>query len=220
MEVRTENSTNRNVTDAVFYGSDRGVQERLEILLAVNAEIAREKTLFRDERERIEAAAMAHPIAPDKAFSYFGLLIGALTPAAIFVALLWDSGGLLPDNAWLLILLVLTNVTSAVVGFFSGKLVGRSVAYLHGLSLGRSLLLLPFLGLVWGMVAGGAGGVFMFIIGAVFGAMLGGVVGAVALPVFAILHRMMKRGEMIDRKHFLPLAFGVTLTICSFILGV
>lgn len=219
MDVRTETNINRGISDQVFNG-DSGVEDRLAVLLAVNAEIAREKSLFRDERERLEAAVMMHPIAPDKVYSYFGLMIGALVPAAIFTRLLWNGGGdLRPEDAFVMILFVLTNVTAAVTGFFSGKLVGRSVAYLHGLSLGRSLLLLPFLGLVWGMAAGAAGGVFIFVIGAIFGAVLGGLVGAVALPAFALLHRMMKSGEMIDRKHFLPLAFGVTLTICSFILG-
>lgn len=218
MEVRTETDINRSIPDPVFNG-DSGAEERLEVLLAVNAEIAREKNLFRDERERLEAAVIIHPVAPDKAYSYFGLMIGALVPAAIFTRLLWDGAELRPENAWVLILLVLTNVTAAVTGFFSGKLISRCVTYLHGLSLGRSLLLLPLLGFVWGMAAGAAGGVFIFVIGAIFGAVLGGLVGAVALPAFALLHRMMKSGEMIDRKYFLPLAFGVTLTICSFILG-
>ena len=219
MEVAVKTSTNRSIPNAVFNSSDRGVEERLNALLSVNAEIARDKHLFRDDRERLEAAGMSYPISPAKAFSYFGLLIGALAPAAIFARLLWDSGGLRLESAWLLILVVLTNITSAIVGFFSGRIVGRTVAYLHGLSLSRSLVLLPFLGLLWGMIAGGVGGVFMFVIGAVFGAMLGGIVGAVALPLFALLHRTMKRGEMIDRRHFLPIGFGVTLTICSFILG-
>ena len=162
---------------------------------------------------------MEHPMSAERSFSLFGLLIGGLTPAAIFVRLFWDAGGLRAENSWLLILLLATNLTSAVAGFFTGKLVGRSVAYLHSLPFGSSLLLLPFLGLVWGMAAGAAGGVFMFVIGAIVGSMLGGLVGAAALPAFAILHRIMKRGDMIERRYFFPLAFGVTLTICSFILG-
>jgi hypothetical protein len=218
MEVRTRTNPCRNITSDTL-DSDRVVEERLAVLLALNSEIAREKASFRDERERLEAAAMAGPMTPEKAFSYFGLIVGSLTPATIFARLLIDSGGMRPDTAWLLILLLATNVTTALTGFFTGKLIGRTVAYIHELSYGRSLILLPLMGLIWGMASGAAGGLFLFVIGAFFGALVGGVVGAVALPVFAVLHRLMRRGEMIDRSHFLPLAFGVTLTICSFVLG-
>lgn len=218
MDLRTETYSDRTIRTTVFRDDDSSVRERLETLLEINAGIAREKALFRTECERLEAAAMTSPIPPEKAFSLFGLMIGALTPAAIFIRVLWD-GGLRPENAWLLILLILTNITAAITGFFTGKLVGRSVAYLHDLSFSRAILLLPLLGLIWGMAAGAAGGVFMFIVGALFGSVVGGAVGAVALPVFATLHRLTKRGEMIETRLFLPLAFGVTLTICSFILG-
>lgn len=218
MDVRTETYSDRTIRNTVFRDDDSSVRERLETLLEINAGIAREKALFRTERERLEAAAMTSPIPPEKAFALFGLMIGALTPAAIFIRVLWD-GGLRPENAWLLILLILTNFTAAITGFFTGKLVGRSVAYLHDLSFSRAILLLPLLGLIWGMAAGAAGGVFMFIVGALFGSVVGGAVGAVVLPVFATLHRLTKRGEMIETRLFLPLAFGVTLTICSFILG-
>jgi hypothetical protein len=81
------------------------------------------------------------------------------------------------------------------------------------------LLLAPLIGLTWGIISGGAGGVIIFVIGALFGAILGGAVGMVALPAFAVFHRLLKRGDMIERRHFLPLAFGITFTICSFILG-
>ena len=64
------------------------------------------------------------------------------------------------------------------------------------------ILALPFLGLLWGIVSGGAGGIIVFIIGAFFGALLGGIVGSVALPAFTILHRSLKKGEMIELKHF------------------
>lgn len=218
MEVRTQSYSDRTIRNTIYRDDDGSVRQRLETLLEINAGIAREKALFRNERERLEAAAMTRPMPPEKAFSLFGLMIGTLTPAAIFVRVLWD-GGVRPENAWVLVLLILTNITAAITGFFTGKLVGRSVAYLHDLSFSRSILLLPLLGLIWGMAAGAAGGVFMFIIGSVFGSMVGGAVGAIALPAFAILHRLTKRGEMIETRLFLPLAFGVTLTICSFILG-
>lgn len=81
------------------------------------------------------------------------------------------------------------------------------------------VLALPFIGLLWGGVAGAAGGIVVFIFGAFFGAILGGMVGSVALPLFTIFHRLLKKGESIERKHFLPLAFGITFIICGFIFG-
>jgi hypothetical protein len=57
------------------------------------------------------------------------------------------------------------------------------------------------------------------VIGAFFGAFLGAAVGSVALPTFTIFHRLLKKGDKLDSQHFLPLAFGVTLIICAFILG-
>jgi hypothetical protein len=78
---------------------------------------------------------------------------------------------------------------------------------------------MPFLGWFWGMIAGGSGGIVILIVGAFFGAVIGGLVGLFALPVFTIFHRLLKKGELIDRRHFLPLAFGITFIVCGFILG-
>ncbi|NNE98413.1 MAG: hypothetical protein HKN25_05255, partial [Pyrinomonadaceae bacterium] len=72
---------------------------------------------------------------------------------------------------------------------------------------------------LWGVLSGGAGGLFIFLIGAVFGAMIGGMVGSVGLSAFAILHRILKRGDLMSRDLFYPLAFGVTFAICALILG-
>ena len=78
---------------------------------------------------------------------------------------------------------------------------------------------LALIGLLWGAVSGAAGGVIVFFFGAFFGAVLGGIVGSVALPLFTVFHRWLKKGESIELKHFLPVAFGVTFVICGFILG-
>ena len=81
------------------------------------------------------------------------------------------------------------------------------------------VLALPFVGILWGVIAGGAGGAIIFIVGAFFGALLGASVGGFALPFFVIFHRLFKSGDKIDRKHFLPLAFGVSFIISAFFLG-
>jgi hypothetical protein len=195
------------------------VERRLNVLLAANAEIESRKNTYRTDRERLEAEMMTSPLTTEKAFAYFGLMLGLFPPLSLLIKFFTDSQVLRPDDLWILPLLFLANVFSAVVGYFSGKVVGRSVAAVEKIPLWAMMLVLPFVGLLWGMVSGAAGGLPIFIVGAFFGAFVGGAVGAAALPVFALLHRLVKRGDMIELKHFLPLAFGVTLSICSFILG-
>ena len=111
------------------------------------------------------------------------------------------------------------NLISAVVGYFSGKFIGKTVGELEKASWMKMLFVLPFIGIVWGILAGGAGGIIVFIVGALFGASLGAMVGSVALPIFTIFHRLLKKGDVIDGKLFFPIAFGITLIICAFILG-
>lgn len=195
------------------------VQARLNVLLTANAEIARQKAMFASEREWLEAETMQKPVDTEKAYSYFGLMIGMLTPASLILRFTIDSRIFHPDGVWLILLLLIANAISAVVGFFSGKLIGRAARQIETYRWWAMLSAAPFLGLFWGMVAGGSGGLIIFIIGAFFGAFIGGIVGAAALPAFAVFHRLLKRGDVIEYKHFLPLALGITLTICSFILG-
>jgi hypothetical protein len=106
-----------------------------------------------------------------------------------------------------------------MVGFFSGRVIGRIAFELEKSSWSYMLSALPFIGMLWGILAGGAGGVIIFVVGAFFGAALGAAVGSVALPAFTVFHRLLKRGDELDRKHFLPIAFGITFIISAFILG-
>ncbi len=193
--------------------------QRLDLLLAADIETVREKKLFRSEHEKTEAALMKNPLSSVQTFSYFGLIIGTFLPAAMFTRFLIDSRGLRSEDVWILGILAIVNIISAVVGFLSGKLIGKIVREVETYSWWNMLLLLPFIGAFWGIITGGAGGIIIVIIGAFFGALLGGMVGSVALPAFTIFHRLLKKGDMIDRKHFLPLAFGITFIICGFILG-
>ena len=63
------------------------------------------------------------------------------------------------------------------------------------------------------------GGVFIFIIGGFMGSAVGAVAAGLALPAFATVHRLLARGGLIEMKHFLPLALGIVLTLCAFIIG-
>ncbi len=107
----------------------------------------------------------------------------------------------------------------AISGYFSGKLIGKMVAETEKWSWAAMILIAPFIGILWGIMAGGAGGIFIFLIGAIFGAMIAGAVGGLALPIFTIFHRWLKKGEVIERNQFLPIAMGITFIICALILG-
>jgi hypothetical protein len=130
-----------------------------------------------------------------------------------------NAGETSVDELWIPALLLLVNAGSAVTGFLTGKMVGRAMSKINRIHPVHRVFALVAVGLLWGMAAGAGGGVFIFLVGAIAGAVIGGLVGAVALPVFAILHNLLRRGDAIDKRHLLPLAFGVTLTICAFIFG-
>lgn len=216
--VTAERSSNFiGITD--YQAESEIVRQRLDFFLAANAETDRQRAMFGSEREETEAALMKNPLSLEKTFAYFGLLLGTFPPAAFFTKFVIDSNILQNDGAWILGVLFIVNLVSAVVGYFSGKFIAVSVRELEKYSWQAMLLIAPFIGMVWGIIAGGAGGAVIFIFGAFFGALLGSLVGGAALPVFALFHRWLKKGEMIELKHFLPLAFGITFTICSFILG-
>lgn len=194
-------------------------QKRLDALLAANAAVALEKSLFASEREKLARALMVNPWSVEKTFAYFGLLLGAFPPLAIFVKFFTEKGVFRTEDFWIIGVVAIVNLISATVGYFSGRVVGRVVGELEKSSWTRMLLALPFIGIFWGILAGGAGGIIIFGVGAFFGAALGALVGAAALPIFTIFHRALKNGDQIERDHFLPVAFGTALTISAFILS-
>lgn len=193
--------------------------QRLDALLAANAKIARDKSLFDSEREKTAAEMIKNPLSVKQTFAYFGLLLGAFPPAAIFTRFFLDAAVFRSEDFWMLGVAAVVNLISAIVGYFSGSLIGSIVYDLEKQSWTRMIFTLPFVGIVWGILAGGAGGIIVFVIGALLGALLGAAVGAAALPVFAVFHRLLKKGELIDRRQFVPLAFGITFVICAFVLG-
>lgn len=199
--------------------SDELINQRLNYFLEKNAETARMKAMYRSDQEKLEAEMMTNPLDFKKTYSYFGLLLGLFPPLTFFAKWFYESGAVNRDEGFIFILLLFVNLVTAVVGYFSGKFIGRTIQEAEKLSWTKMILVVPFIGLLWGIMSGGAGGVFIFVIGAFFGAFIGGIVGAAALPVFAVFHRLLKKGEMIEMKHFLPVAFGIVFTICSLILG-
>ncbi len=222
MENRNTQTVIRQNNINILENLDGGgelAEKRLNTLLMINAEIADEKALYVSEREKFESEMMKNPLSSEKAFSYLGLLLGTFPPAAIFTKFFIENGSLRNDEFWIIGVLAIVNLISAVVGFFSGKLIGKMVRETEKISWWRMLVLLPFIGMLWGIMSGGAGGIIIFIIGALFGAYFGAIVGSIALPIFTIFHRLLKKGDFIERNQFLPIALGITFVICGLILG-
>jgi hypothetical protein len=217
MELRPTKNTVEIGNTAALEARD-SVEERLNTLLAANAGIARERSLYRSGRERLEAETMLHPIPLEKAFSYFGFMLGSMPAAAMVLGIVFE-GRLHFNDIWFPALILFAGLMTGVVGYFSGKKVARTVRSLDRFSISNRILLLPLIGIAWGVVSGAAGGIFLFVVGAIFGGFIGGALGSVAVPLFAGLTALMKCGDVIDRKYFLPISFGITLTICSLILG-
>lgn len=194
-------------------------EERLNLLIAKNAEYENENSISTSEREKFEATLMENPLSAEKAYSYFGLLLGTFPPAAIFIKLFIE--GFIPrgNEIWLIPVMVLVNSIAALKGYVSGKLMGKIILKFERYSWFSMLFILPFLGFSWGLTTGCIAGLFLFVVGALFGGVIGGIVGSFALPAFTTLHRLLKRDDKIDRKDFVPIALGITFVISAFILS-
>jgi hypothetical protein len=222
MEYGNTQTASRQINHASiadFDGADELVRQRIDLLLQANAEIAREKSTFLSEQEKLEALLMKNPLSVEKTFAYLGLLLGTFPPAALFTRLFIDARIFRGEDVWILGIVAIVILISALAGYFSGKFIGKIVFELEKLSWSKMLAALPFVGIFWGIIAGGAGGIIILGIGALFGAIVGGLVGGAALPFFSIFHRLLKRVDKIESKHFLPLAFGIAFIISAFFLG-
>ncbi|HXG83384.1 MAG TPA: hypothetical protein VNI84_05085, partial [Pyrinomonadaceae bacterium] len=160
-----------------------------------------------------------NPLSVEKTFARLGLLLGVFPPTALFTRFFIDSRIFQGEDVWILGIAAIVTLVSTVVGYFSGKFIGNIVFELEKMSWSKMLTALPFIGIFWGIMAGGAGGIIILGIGAFFGAVVGGLVGGAALPIFSIFHRLLKRDDKIESKHFLPLAFGIAFIISAFFLG-
>ncbi|MGB7070424.1 MAG: hypothetical protein WBD22_13100 [Pyrinomonadaceae bacterium] len=210
-------TTNRGKAIHAAEPDNHDIEVRLNILIRTNIEMAKEKAAF---VESLEADVMANPLSAERAFSYFGLLLGSFPPFTLLIRFGTETDILRSGDVSIAALLLIANIVCGWTGYHVGKLVGRSIKELEALPWEPMLLTLPFIGLVWGLLTGGAGGFFLLILGTFFGAAIGGFIGLITFPIFVIVHRLMKRGESIEMKHFLPLAFGITFSVCGAILGI
>ncbi len=207
---------------AFDFANIRNQPERLNAIITANAGIANDKSRYRNNLEIIERDLMKNPLSSEKAFANFGLLLGTFPPLTIFSSFIWqtiknhDHENIL----FITVFLIFINLICAVVGYYSGKkIISKLVSKTENYTWSTMMLLMPLIGVLWGIITGGVGGIFIFVIGAFFGAIIASTVGSVALTTFTVFHRLLKRGDSIDRKHFIPLAFGITATICAFISG-
>ena len=160
---------------------------------------------------------MTRPVDSRQAFGIFGAMMGSLPPLALAVQILVISRG---RTTGLFLLIAAAAVVTTIVAFQIGRnYIPGALRYISGFSLPNRVALWSFLGLVWGAASGAAGGLLILLVGSIFAGIVGGMVGAIAVPVMVGLHSSVKVGDFIETKHFLPIAFGVILSICAFILG-
>lgn len=164
---------------------------------------------------------MRRPMSPPEAYGQLGLLLGIIPPAAIFYQM--GTNILRSSEAgtvvFLSALFLLMNVVCAFVGRGMGRGLGKAAYEVERFSFLPMLLILPLLGLTWGLVTGFFGGLLFFGIGAIGGIMFAAPIGAIAFTVFGILHRWLERGSLIDKRLFLPIAYGISVATAAFFLG-
>jgi hypothetical protein len=199
--------------------ANESVESRLSWLLAENEREADRRLLYRNAFEEEQRLLMQRPLPTEKAFALFGLLLGTLPPAAIFIKLF---GGALTHSylppGWFLLLLVM-NVVCCLVGRYLGSKLSRMVTAVERDSWILMVIESLIIGLIWALGTGAAGGLLAFGFGAMFGAACAIPVGLLAFGLFVPLHRLVARGGMIDARHFWPLACGVVMIITALILG-
>ena len=196
---------------------DRFVEQRLEYLLRLNAEIALDKDLYRDDGERQRAELMKNPLDSRKALGYFGLMIGSLPPLSLAIKVLLSEGaGMIVFS----VLMAVAGILTGIVGLALGRRFAcGALRKMSSFALPNRVALWSVLGLAWGIISGAAGGVVFLLVGSIPGAIIGGMVGAVTVPSMIALHSTVRMGDFIEAKHFLPIAFGITLSLCAFIAG-
>jgi hypothetical protein len=162
---------------------------------------------------------MAHPIPTQQAFALFGMLLGTFPPAAIFIKLFGEAMTRphFPPLGWFALLSM--NLICCLVGRYLGSKVSRMVSSIERDAWSLMLIESLIVGFLWALGTGAAGGVLIFIIGAMIGAACAIPVGILAFGLFIPLHRLLARGGMIDSRHLWPLACGVVLTVTALILG-
>jgi hypothetical protein len=204
------NHANQHATATVAVANDQNA--RLNWLLRWNEEAEHRAPLFRNTREEEQARLMLRPMRTREAFDIFGLLLGAVVPAAIFYRMFGygfqgNGSGFKPLMFPLLLLAM--NVACCLMGWKMGAVLGDRIDKYESASWHRMCAGAAGAGALWGLTTGAVGGVLFFGFGSLFGALIALPVGMLGFLLFTPLHRLMARGGMIDARHLWPLASGV-----------
>jgi len=185
----------------------------------VNANTVAEAHLSRAALEE-KIMMMRRPVSIERAYALFGLLLGALPSAAIFLKLFGRHSSfsqiLFSGWSWLFLL---SSILCGLAGRFTGSKLSSGADIAERDSWVRMLFNAPLIGMLWGLCTGVLGGIILFYFGAIFGAIFAMPVGLLAFMLFMPLHRLLAHGGMIEAQHLWPLACGVTLTLTALILG-
>ncbi|MGH9903238.1 MAG: hypothetical protein ACRD68_15635 [Pyrinomonadaceae bacterium] len=188
-------------------------------LTAFDAHERWRRRLFRNAREEAEMLLIGRPVPTQEAYMMLGRLLGTLPPAAIFYRIFGEA--MLDADSWFIFLplCVLMNLACRLVGRWMGRVLGVWMDDIERRTWGGTIFLAALVGLLWGVLTGGAGGLVFFGFGAIFGVFCAVPVGVLAFAAFASLHRLLARGGMIEEAHLRPLAWGVAAVIAALILS-
>jgi hypothetical protein len=195
---------------------DMRTQSTLEQLLLQNEAAARFRRAFPTEAEHRAFEFMRSPVSVEDASALLGALLGVFPPVAICIRVFWRA---FADSGVVLFLIAIPITVTAFTGYGLGRIVGKIISVAEEKDWITMTVFLTLVGGAWGAVSGFAGGLPIFVVGAFFGGFFGMIVGAVALPLFAVFHRLLNTAGYVDRSRLLPLAVGTSLTISAFILG-
>lgn len=198
-------------------------------LSRLKSEIACAESRAKPRRVREEARALSiiRPLTTEESYAWFGMFLGLFPPFAIFARILVPA---LSEGAsrqfstadgalfWTMLFLVM-NAVCCLVGRKFGAFLGRKLNDPRRWSWPKFIPEVVGLGVLWGVVTGAAGGAVGFLVGAVVGVLCAVPVAMLAFPVFAVLHRLLSHGGMIEERDLWPLAFGVPLTAAALILS-
>jgi hypothetical protein len=204
----------------IFPASDDEVRRRIDLLLADNAELDRRAALYRTSSEEFEALSMTKPLTIEQSYRHLGFLLGAFPPAAYFIKFgAYDVVHWQRSSLGILLLTVSINIVCILAGMGFGKTVGRQMEKYQRSPWIKMLVFSALFALLWALITGFAGGAVVFVIGGFVGPFLAAPVALAAFPAFAALLRLNERGLLIERKHLLPITYGISLAISAFILG-
>lgn len=187
-----------------------------------NQATAARAKVFRVPAHELELEMMSRPLPVRRVYELLGLMLGVIPPAVIFAKIFgygvvnnYGFGSGL--GAGLFFLCLMMNLVCALVGYLMGRSLSRPAMIAVRSSRSQMVIVLALLGLAWGLTTGIAGGVFFFGVGALAGPVFAIPIGVVSFLVFGALHRWLERGEMMETKHFIPLATGITAAISMLI---